>query len=35
MNKNIVIKQKQKQQYLSYYWPDFDQTLRLGSCDQQ
>ena len=26
---------QQQQQYITYDWPDFDQTLKLGFCDQQ
>ena len=25
--------QTQHQQYLSWYWPDFDETLKVGSCE--
>ena len=25
--------QTQSQQYLSCYWPDFDETLKVGSCE--
>ena len=25
--------QTQRQQYLSCYWPDFDETLKVGSCE--
>ena len=28
-------KQKQQQIYLSYHWPDFEQTLKVGVWDQQ
>ena len=28
-------KQQQQQPYISYYWPDFEQTLDLGFWDQQ
>ena len=31
---NQKLKQWQ-QQYITYHWPDFDQTLKLGFCDQQ
>ena len=27
--------QQQQQQCMTYYWPNFDQTLKLGLCDQQ
>ena len=27
--------QQQQQQYMTHYWPNFDQTLKLGFCDQQ
>ena len=28
-------KEQQQQQYLSYYWPDLNQALKVGSWDQQ
>ena len=27
--------QQQQQQHISYQWPDFDETLKLGLWDQQ